>query len=293
MAKGIKNKVSKTARVTRFTRAMSYYDKNPYYHTDDYIAPLLLQLRYKIVVKNDITRVIYRKRYGASGVYEYIVARTKLLDDIFNKFPENIRQVVIFGAGFDSRAIRFKDSLENTTVFELDSPVLMQAKIKGYHKAKIEVPPNLKFIPILFGEESLPETLTAAGFRENTPNLYLLEGLTYYITPEAVDNTFSFIRGHSGKGSLLVFDYIYASVLRRENLYYGEKLCYQYAINYGEPFKFGIEKGNLEDFLAGYGFRLVEKYDAERFEDMYFTDDKGEKLGLVSGMHNVVIAEKL
>ena len=181
MKKGIKEKVSKTARVTRFTRAMSYYDKNPYYHTDDYIAPLLIQLRYRVVVKNDITRYIYRKRYGASGVYEYIVARTKVIDDLFQKLPESIRQVVIFGAGFDSRAVRFKESLKNATVFELDSPVMMQAKTKGYQKAKIEVPPNLKFVPILFGEESLPETLAAAGFQENIPGLYLLEGLTYFL----------------------------------------------------------------------------------------------------------------
>jgi len=292
MSKSVKNKVSMTARVTRFTRAMSYYDKNPYYKTDDYIAPLLIPSRYKIVVRNDITRYIYRRRYGASGVYEYLAARTKLIDGIFRGFPPHIRQVLIFGAGFDSRAVRFKDSLGNAAVYELDSPATQQAKIKGYRKANIGIPSNLKFIPVDFGEASLHEKLAAAGFRENTANLYILEGLISYLDPEAVDRIFSFLKAFSGKGSTAIFDCIYASVLRRENIYYGEKLCYNYAIGYGEPFKFGIEKGRIDDFLSGYGFKLVDKYDSTKFEDVYFTDEKGKKTGRVNGMHDVVIAEK-
>lgn len=292
MEKSIKTKVSMTARVARFTRAMSYYDKNPYYKTDDYIAPVLIPSRYKIVVRNAITRFIYRKRYGTSGVYEYIVARTKLIDSIFQDFPGNIRQVLIFGAGFDTRAVRFKDSLSNTTVFELDSPVTQQVKIKGFEKAHIALPSNLKFIPIDFSEESLPQKLDAADFKKNVTNFYLLEGLTSYLNPEAVGSIFNFLREYSGKGSLAVFDCIYASVLQRENIYYGEEECYGYAIDYGEPFQFGIEKGGIEDFLSGYNFKLVDTYDSVRFEEKYFTDEKGNKIGRVNGMHNVVIAEK-
>lgn len=292
MCKGIKTKVSMTARVARFTRAMSYYDNNPCYKTDDYIAPALLSTRYRIVVGNAITRFIYRKRYGTSGVYEYIVARTKLIDGMFQDLPGNIRQVLIFGAGFDTRAVRFKNSLADTTVFELDSPVTQQAKIKGFRKANIELPSNIKFIPIDFSEESLPEKLDAAGFRKNAANFCLLEGLTPYLSPEAVASTFSFLREYSGKGSLLVFDCIYASVLRRENIYYGEEECYGYAVNYGEPFRFGIEKDGIGDFLSAYDFRLVEKYDAARMENQYFNDVRGTETGRVNGMHNIIIAEK-
>jgi methyltransferase (TIGR00027 family) len=293
MKKGIKTEVSMTARVARFTRAMSYFDKNPYYKTDDYIAPVLIPSRYKIVVRNAITHFIYRKRYGTSGVYEYIVARTKLIDGIFQDFPGNIRQVLVFGAGFDTRAIRFKNSLTDTTVFELDSPITQQAKIKGFRKANIELPSNLKFVSIDFSEESMPQKLGEAGFRENVANFCLLEGLTPYLSPEAVASTFKFLGEYSGKGSLVVFDCIYASVLRRENIYYGEEESYGYAVSYGEPFRFGIEKGGIEDFLSGYDFKLVDKYDAARLEDKYFTDAKGVKMGRVNAMHNIVIAEKV
>jgi methyltransferase (TIGR00027 family) len=272
---------------------MSYYDKNPYYKTDDYIAPLLIPARYKIVVRNGITHYIYRKRYGASGVYEYIVARTKLIDGIFKNLPGNIQQVLIFGAGFDSRAIRFKDSLSNAVVYELDSPVTQQAKIKGFKKANIDLPSNLKFISIDFAKESLPQKPDAAGFKKNATNFYLLEGLTLYLNPEAIDSTFNFLKEYAGKGSMLVFDYIYASVLRRENIYYGEKRCYKYANAHGEPFRFGIEKGQTKDFLSGYGFKLIDEYDSVKLEGKYFADEEGKKIGQVSGIYNIVIAEKV
>jgi len=54
-------------------------------------------------------------------------------------------------------------------------------------------------------------------------SLFFLEGVTMYLSQEALDDTFRFIADVSGRGSLIVFDYIHAGVLRRENKYYGEK----------------------------------------------------------------------
>jgi methyltransferase (TIGR00027 family) len=293
MNKKPKHKVSKTARVTRFTRAMSYFDKNPVYKTDDYIAPILIPARYKVVVRNPLTRYIYMKRFGDSGVYEYIIARTRIIDDIFRNLSADIQQVLIFGAGFDSRAVRFRDNLHHAAVYELDYPSTQQNKIKRYRQMKIAVPPNLNFIPIDFRQEDLSQALDAAGFRKNEPGLYLLEGLIFYLEPDTVDGIFNCIREYSGKGSILVFDYLFASVLRRENICYGEKRCYQFVILEGEEYRFGIEKGQIPDFLSKYGFKPLEEYDASRMENIYFTDATGSRITRVNGMHTLVVAGKM
>ncbi len=58
--------------------------------------------------------------------------------------------------------------------------------------------------------------MTEAGFEENRKSLFLLEGVTMYLSHTATDSTFSIIRDVAGKGSMVVFDYIYAGVLRQE-----------------------------------------------------------------------------
>jgi len=55
-----------------------------------------------------------------------------------------------------------------------------------------------------------------------------------YLSQEALDDTFRFIADVSGRGSLIVFDYIHAGVLRRENKYYGEKDIYKTVAKVGE-----------------------------------------------------------
>jgi len=51
----------------------------------------------------------------------------------------------------------------------------------------------------------------------------------------------------------VVFDYIYASVLRRENKFYGEKEIYNTVSRAGEGWTFAIEDGHIKKFLAERG----------------------------------------
>jgi methyltransferase (TIGR00027 family) len=293
MHKKPKHKVSKTARVTRFTRAMSYYDKDPLYQSDDYIAPVLLSPRYRLVVRNPLIRFIYRKRFGGSGVYEYVIARTRIIDGIFKNLSTDISQVLIFGAGFDSRAVRFEANLRHATIFELDSPSIQQVKIKRYRQTQVGLPPNLRFVPIDFHHDSLPGVMSAGGIQKNMKSLHLLEGLVYYLDPASVDSAFSVIRDYSAKGSLVVFDSLDASVLRREGRCYGEERCYRFVTGEGEGYRSSIERGQEPDFLSRCGLRLLEVYDTPRLEALFFTDASGHRLARVNGMHTIILAEKI
>jgi methyltransferase (TIGR00027 family) len=107
-------------------------------------------------------------------------------------------------------------------VFELDIVKTQQAKIGQYQKRHLVVPPNLTFIAIVFDKESLPTKLAEAGFQKCRKSLFILEGLLMYLQPESVDSTFRTIQDYAGEGSRIVFDYVYAAVLRMEGNYYGE-----------------------------------------------------------------------
>jgi methyltransferase (TIGR00027 family) len=227
------------------------------------------------------------------GMYEYVIARTKIIDAEFKRaLDQGFGQILIFGAGFDSRGIRLGNKARGTCVFELDAPATQAAKVERYHQKKIEIPENLVFIPIDFDRESLPERLFQAGFENDRPSLFILEGLTMYLQPESIDSTFRIIGELAVKGSRIVFDHIYASVVRRENLYEGERELYSSTADNGEGFYFGIEKGHVNEFLEGYGFTVDKILDSDALEDIYFRDSYGGLVGHVNKTHCIVTADK-
>jgi O-methyltransferase involved in polyketide biosynthesis len=79
-------------------------------------------------------------------------------------------------------------------------------------------------------------------------------------------------------------------VLRRENRYYGEKRIFERVSKAGEPWTFGIEEGEVEEFLAERGFRVIAHQTPADLEKTYLTDENGVSLGRVNGTHAVVTA---
>lgn len=113
-----------------------------------------------------------------------------------------------------------------------------------------------------------------------------------YLSDDAVDRTFNFIRDVSGKGSWVVFDYIYAGVLRQENKYYGEKDIFKTVAKAGEAWSFALEEGEIETFLDKYGFTLKDHSNAQALEKRYFKNQKGEIVGRINGTHSIATGIK-
>lgn len=293
MKRRIELTTSRTAEMICLTRACSTLETDPHYKSDDYIAPLLLPSVLQPLLYISLVRRLFARVVAPKGIYEYVIARTKYIDAVFRKaLAEYIDQILICGAGFDTRAIRFQNITGNTKVFELDVPITQQAKIGQFQKRRVSVPQNLNFIAIDFDKESLSTKLGEAGFSRQRRSLFILEGLMMYLQPESVDETFHTIEDYAGKGSWVVFDYIYASVLRNEDTYYGETEIAQSVSGAGEQWQFGIEKGEIEQFLARFSMRLVDHKDAQDLERAYFSESNGKIIGRVNGTHSLVIAEK-
>jgi methyltransferase (TIGR00027 family) len=279
--------------MTCVSRACSALETNHYYKSDDNIAPLLLPSGLKPFLHISLARRLFTKVAAPKGIYEYVIARTKYIDAVFRQaLAEHFDQILIFGAGFDTRALRFQDAMANTRVFELDVPVTQQAKIGQYQKRNLAIPSILTFISIDFDKESLTTKLDVSGFFKHRRSLFILEGLVMYLQPESVDATFLTIRDYAGKGSQIVFDYIYASVLRKEGIYYGEKQIVETVSGVGEQWHFGIEKGQIEQFLARYEMQLIDHKDARDLEQAYFSDSNGKIVGRINSTHCLVTAEK-
>jgi len=97
---------------------------------------------------------------------------------------------------------------------------------------------------------------------------------------------------YAGKGSWIVFDFIYASVLRKEGIYYGEKGVAQTISSANEQWHFGIEKAEVKQFLDKFAMKPIDQKEAKDLELEYFSDTNGQIIGRVNGTHCLVTSEK-
>ncbi len=291
--KRIEFTTSRTAQWTCVSRAASSLEGDSYYHSADHIALLLVPTFLQVVLRIPWFRKFYSQVLAPKGIYEYTIARTKYIDAVFQEaLGQGVEQILIFGAGFDTRAVRLKTEPDAVQVFELDVPLTQQSKLKQYAKRGVIIPPNVTFIAIDFDKEALPDKLLAAGFRKGVRSLFILEGLLMYLQPQSVDETFKVMTAFAGAGSLVVFDYVHAAVLQQAGNYYGQEEIVKSVAKAGEQWHFGLEKDTLANFLNNYGLRVVEHQDAQELERRYFTTPAGETVGRVNGAHCLVKAIK-
>ena len=281
----IETKSSRTADFACLLRAASYVDKRECYSGPDGIAYMLVPPLLKLTVRSRWLFKLFSRPFFPSGMYEYVSARTRYFDAAFTEALEHVfDQIVIFGAGFDSRALRFSKLSQGTRVFELDAPTTQQEKLKACQLKKLVIPGNLIFVPINFNKESVADKMAQAGFVPGRKSLFLLEAVTMYLPQDAVESTFRFIEDVSGTGSLIVFDYIYVGVLRKENKYYGERgTSLKTLAKVGEEWMFALEEGEVERFLSRHGFSLTDHSGKPELEDRYFKNSKGVIVGKING----------
>ena len=198
MKRRIEVKESQTAEMMCACRTISFYENSPYLKSGDYIAPLIIPPLKRWLVRTRFFKKLFL-RIGAPGAYEYVVARTKYIDAIFQDLDESFTQVLILGAALIlGPAVPI--AIGRATVYEVDAPPTQTAKVAQYRKVHVAIPANLKFVAVDFEKETLAEKLSAAGLRAGERCLFLLEGLTMYLDAPSVDTTFALIGRRQGQG---------------------------------------------------------------------------------------------
>lgn len=225
------------------------------------------------------------------GLGNSIRARVRYFDDFVRAtINEGLRQLVILGAGYDTRAYRIEGLKGKVRVFEVDHPDTQSVKIEKVKEIFGFLPGHVIYVPVDFETDNFGERLVAQGYDRSLKTLFLLEGLIMYIPPEAVDETLSFVVKNSGKGSAILFDYYPESLVDGSCELEAGKNIHNYLIQIGEPLKFGIKEGMVESFLAERNFSRVKDITAEEYKKMYFheTNKNREVSSLLSFVHAVI-----
>ena len=292
--KRIEKKASHTALMAAIHRFLASRDKRIEDGGSDNLAYLFLPPKARFFLgstffRNAITKKLHKK---VPGTYEYLTARTRFFDEIFVRAAKDkTPQIILLGAGYDTRAIRFQHLTKDSVIYELDAPTTQSEKKKYFESNKIQLPENIVFVPINFNTDDLEQKLLSYGYNPNKKSLFIWEGVTMYINQESVENTLSFVKDNSGIGSTIAFDYFYDSVINGTSNSFGAKELSNSASKVGEKLHFGIEEGGISEFLKENDFLLLRHYTPGEFEEKYLRMNDGSILGNMYGFAGHVIAK--
>jgi methyltransferase (TIGR00027 family) len=257
----MRNRASRTAEQVALFRAIESARGGDRVF-DDPFAVRFLSVRYRLVARLARLRPVGRRleRYIDKrwpGPRPSAVARTRLIDDLVaGGLAGGARQVLLLGAGFDSRAYRLPE-LARVPVFEADHPATQVVKRRLLRGAiRPERRQHVRFVPVDLIHDDLGAALRRAGFGVLEPTVVVWEGVTNYLTEEAVDATLRQLAALTATGSRLVFTYVDRRVL--DGTAFDDDRWWPAAVGrLGEPWTFGFDPAALPGLLAERGMRLA------------------------------------
>ena len=205
-----------------------------------------------------------RQNPEAMGSVIMMIIRTRFIEErLEHAIRDGVSQVVILGAGFDTRAYRLVELLKAARVFEVDQPSTQEYKKRRIRETGIEVPPNLTYVAVDFRHDKLGDVLAAAGYDSSQRTFFIWEGVTMYLPEAAVEETLRWVAAQA-PGSTIVFDFVGAMVVKfmatadlsqfpeaaKKAIERLRKLVA------GEPWIFGLPDASEQEFLGKLGLEL-------------------------------------
>jgi methyltransferase (TIGR00027 family) len=193
-------------------------------------------------------------RRASLGLFDHIALRTGMIDAALEAaLRAGPRQVVILGAGFDTRAYRLA-CLGECLVYEVDHPAT-QAQKRARSAALPLSAAGLRHVPCDFHDSELSTVLRDAGFDPARPSVWIWEGVTVYLREQAVRGTLASIAQLSAADTTLISTYVRPDVVHGGALW--ARLGAMVLFTAAEPVHFVASAESYRVLLAAHGFERV------------------------------------
>jgi methyltransferase (TIGR00027 family) len=236
--------VSGTAFVVAEYRAEENREPAPIY--DDSVVGLFL---------SDASRqAAERVSSRFPAVKDMVKTRTRYFDDMLDaQIAAGIGQVVILGAGLDTRAVRKRS--DGVRYFEIDDPRTIDLKRRCYADARIEA--GVTFIPGNYVMDGLIDLLRSNGFEFDVPTYVIWEGNVMYMPLANDHQTMLQLKRHL-KQFRLSFDYLTKSVITKTTGDASLTTLVESFEAMGAPWLSGID--DIQALARESGLRIVENF---------------------------------
>ena len=284
--------VSTTAEAVCAYRAIAAQHPDPKLRNPDDLAAKLCRSRMVLPRDYASARPFIDNSGETYAPYFFVNARTHYIDAALRRAAEEgATQVVVLGAGFDSRAYRFRASHPQLRFFEVDLPATIEAKQKRLAELYGAVPAYVRYAPIDFNTQKLEDVLLGQGYDPAQRTFFILEGVVMYVSDAGNGATFRFIRSRSGSGSRVVYDYVLRRVIegRYEGLYGAGSIAIAVAVA-GEPYVSGWTPRQAAAFVKRHRLQLVEDVDAKELARRHLVGSDGKPDGRIIDWSRIIEA---
>jgi methyltransferase (TIGR00027 family) len=202
-------------------------------------------------------------RLGTNRTFAYLGARTCFYDQfITDALDGGVQQVVVLGAGYDSRAWRF--ARPGVTFYEVDLPTTQADK----RTRAPEGGPT--YVPADVTGPSLGDSLVAAGFQTGEPTAFTAEGLTMYLTEEQVIRLLGLLSALGPNGRLAVNFGVGFEQQGSQRGRVGRKVM----AAGGEELRFRLTPADAPGFMTNTGWTINELLSGHQLRDKYLDGTK-------------------
>ncbi len=217
----------------------------------------------------------FTPRHGIFGVGAYVLCRHRFIDEqLLAALEGDIEQVVVLGAGYDSRAYRFAAQLAGRAVYEVDLAPLSRRKAAIVAKhPEVFGASQVRRVEIDFRTQELRGRLEAARFAVAAPTFVVWEGVAPYLSRDAAGATLTALHEVCGAGSIIAMDMWdgaggpgVAASLRR--------LGARALALVGEPVTFGLVPSLVGAFLERCGFVVTDLAAGDDLAARWSTDGR-------------------
>jgi methyltransferase (TIGR00027 family) len=254
-------KASQTAQYITLCRALETQEQPVRRFFDDPFAFALLSGSYRMFARLARLPVIGKLVYtildlGWPYSRSSAVVRTRAIDDLVRDSIRNgARQLVLLGAGLDSRGCRLDEAGE-VAVFEVDHPATQHMKKERLHACLGKLPANIRYVAMDFERDALEAKLIESGYHPEVQAVVVWEGVIDYLTESAVQSTLAVLARLLAPSSLLIFTYTDKGALDGSKAFRGARRWRSLSKAGGEPFLFGFNPGTLAEVLKPYRLQL-------------------------------------
>jgi methyltransferase (TIGR00027 family) len=209
-----------------------------------------------VMTTRNIPQLVSRARYAEDGLVAAI--------------ERGVRQYVILGAGFDTFALRQRNLPEDFTIFEVDHPATQAFKMNRLNEMGIEIPANVKFVPVDFQHDSLQVELRNSGYEQRQLTYFSLLGVAMYLERQDFYRLLSNVSAMSANGSSFVFDYLDDTAFNDQLA--SKKLIQmrQITAQTDEPMKTGFDPFDLDQELQDCNMLVYENLAPANIDELYF-----------------------
>jgi methyltransferase (TIGR00027 family) len=211
------------------------------------------------------------ERRRVAGIATSALCRHRSIEEYLLAALPGTEQVLLLGAGYDTRAYRLHRQIAARPVFEIDLAAISRRKatIVAAHPEAFGTS-TVHRVEIDFRTESLADKLRSSGMRAGAPTAVVWEGVAMYLVPDAITATLDTLAGVCGAGSLLTMD-CWQRVAGWRPYDQVRKFGEQAFRLAGEPITFTARPVALRALLAEHGFAVTDVATSDVLTDRYAT----------------------